>query len=168
MNKVFGKKTDFAPIKEDASRVIISYDYQEVDEVNATWKEIYLYKKQVSQVSLADVKQAVIADIDASTVEKIKSGFVWNEKPIWLSAENQRNFSEAQRLGIVGRKEKLGENEDGTPVYHVFETTEELDGFYRQVESYIHQCLADGRDMKDGIDWAPYEELYPSAESNAE
>ena len=61
MNKVFGKKTDFAPIKEDASRVIICYGYEEVDEENATWVEIYIYKKQISQITLDDVKKAVAA-----------------------------------------------------------------------------------------------------------
>ena len=76
MNKVFGKQTDFAPIREDASRVIISYGYEIVDEENATWIEIYLYKKQISQVSLTDVKEAIIADINARTDEKILTGFV--------------------------------------------------------------------------------------------
>ncbi len=171
MNKVFGKQTDFAPIREDASRVIISYGYEIVDEENATWIEIYLYKKQISQVSLADVKEAIIADINARTDEKILTGFIWNEKPVWLSDENQRNFSEADRKAeknpdILPIVFKIGE-QDGTPVYHTFETYEELDGFYTQAFAYIQQCLVNGWTEKDGIDWEPYEALYPS-QANAE
>lgn len=171
MNKVFGKQTDFAPIREDASRVIISYGYEIVDEENATWIEIYFYKKQISQISLADVKNAIIADINARTDEKILTGFVWNEKPVWLSDENQRNFSEADRKAeknpdILPIVFKIGE-QDGTPVYHTFETYEELDGFYTQAFAYIQQCLVNGWTEKDGIDWEPYEALFPQSESQA-
>ena len=162
MNKVFGKKTDFAPIKEDASRVIICYGYEEVDEENATWVEIYIYKKQISQITLDDVKKAIIADINAKTDEKILTGFVWNGLPVWLSPENQRNFSEADRKAeknpdILPIVFKIGE-QDGQPVYHTFETYEELDGFYTQAFSYIQRCLSEGWQRKDAFDFTPYEE----------
>lgn len=160
MNKVFGKKKSYAPIKEDASRVIISYGMDSVDKNNATWIEIYLAKKQINHLSLDDVKAAIIADINAQTDEKILSGFVWNGTTVWLSAENQRNFSEAQRLGIVPVTFKLGEQEDGTPVYHTFDTTAELDGFYHQAAAYIQQCLQTGWYVKDNIDWTPYEAMF--------
>lgn len=173
MNKVFGKKTDFAPIREDASRVIISYGYEVVDEENATWIEIYLYKKQISQVSLADVKDAIIADINARTDEKILTGFVWNGKPVYLSKENQENYlgaltaaqlTEGESLPI---KFKLGEDEDGKAVYHTFTAVNSLKQFYLEGVAYINQCLNEGWTEKDGIDWEPYEALFPQSESQA-
>ena len=177
MNKVFGKKTDFAPIKEDASRVIISYGYQEVDKENATWYEIYLYKKQVNQVSLADVKAAIIADINKRTDEKILGGFEYTPDgtetsvKVWLSSENQFNFKAAFDLAIQTEGAtlpvtfKLGETEDGTPVYHEFATIMALQAFYSGAVAYINQALAEGWQEKDGIDWTQYETFFPVTEN---
>ena len=111
--------------------------------------------------TMADVKNAVWECINDRTDEKILTGFVWNGKPVWLSAENQRNFSEGQRMAkgdptILPIIYKIGEAEDHTPVYHTFTTFEELDGFYKQVFSYINQCLNDGWAEKDNVDWTEY------------
>ena len=173
MNKIQGKKTEFAPIREDASRVIISYGYQELDTENGTWFEIYLNKKQVSQVSLADVKAAIIADINKRTDEKIISGFVWTPEggdpiPVWLSTENQFNFKSAYDLAVQKNGAtlpvtfKMGEDAEGTPVYHTFETMEDADDFYIKAVAFINQTLAAGWDEKDGMDWTPYEALFPT------
>lgn len=173
MNKVFGKKTDFAPIKEDASRVIISYGYVEVDEENATWLEIYIYKKQVSLVSLSDVKNAIIADINDRTDEKILSGFVWNEKPVWLSSENQFNFKAAYDVAVQTEgqslpvKFKLGETSEGEPVYHTFTSLTAFTDFYTRAIAYINQCLVDGWAEKDAIDFSPYEAMFPAVENQS-
>ena len=193
MNKVFGKKTDFAPIREDASRVIVSYGYQEADEENATWFEVYFYKKKVSQVSLADVKEAIIADINSRTDLKILNDYEWTimhgntDKPkkqrrigetvkVWLSMENQNNFKEAHRLAaidaslVIPVKFKIGEDEEGTPVYETFESFEELNQFYVGAFAFVKQTIDAGWAEKDSIDWAPYEALYPQPEqpSNVE
>lgn len=170
MNKVFGKKTDFAPIKEDASRVIICYGYEEVDEENATWVEIYIYKKQISQITLDDVKKAIIADINAKTDEKILTGFVWNGKPVYLSKENQENYlgaltaaqlTEGASLPI---KFKLGEDAEGKAVYHTFNSVNTLKQFYLEGVAYINQTLNEGWQEKDAINFEPYEAFFAAAE----
>ena len=53
---------------------------------------------------------------------------------------------------------KLGEQADGTPIYHEFETAAELTSFYLQGLQFINATLAEGWTKKDGIDWAPYEQ----------
>jgi hypothetical protein len=166
-----GRQSDFAFLREDASRLVIGYGLKEISEDLCEWNEVYLYKKQKSSISLQDVKDAIIADINARTDEKILSGFVWNGKPVWLSAESQTNFSAAEYtastkngLGLPVTF-KLGE-QNGTPVYHEFTTVEELSGFYLQAQDYIKQCLGEGWQEKDGIDWAPYEALFPSQSKN--
>ena len=167
MNKMSGRQSDFAYVREDASRLVIGYGMKQVSDELYEWYEIYIYKKKKSSLSLQDVKDAIIADINARTDEKILSGFVWNGKPVWLSAESQTNFSAAEYtastkngLGLPVTF-KLGE-QDGTPVYHEFTTVEELSGFYLQAQAYIKQCLGEGWQEKDSIDWAPYEALFPS------
>ena len=167
MNKYSGNVSDFQPVVEDASRVVISYGLKELGDGRAEWFEVVFYKKQ-GKPNLEAVKKAVIADINAQTDEKIISGFVWTPEGgepinVWLSEENQRNFSEAQRIAaampeaILPVTFKLGEQADETPIYHEFTTAEELTSFYLQAVAYINTTLSDGWQEKDGIDWAPYE-----------
>jgi hypothetical protein len=85
---------------------------------------------------------------------------VWNGINVWLSEENQRNFSEAQRLSLVPVKFKLSELSDGTAVYHTFESAEELNNFYTQAATYIQQCLQDGWNEKDKLDFTPFENYF--------
>lgn len=174
MNKVYGLKTEFTYFREDGGRYVICYGMESVDNDYATWYEVYYYKKQHPNISYKDVKDAIIGDINAKTDEKILSGFVWNGINVWLSAENQRNFSEAQRMAekygeaVLPLTFKLGEAEDETPVYHTFETVAELDDFYVKAFSYVNRCLQEGWAEKDSIDWTPYEELFPVPENNVE
>lgn len=176
MNKVFGNIKDYSCVKEDASRIVIGYGFEAVDKNNATWYEVYLYKKQTSQISLEIVKNAIINDINERTDEKIVSGLVWQPKlggepiPVWLSTENQFNFKSAYDLAVQKNGAtlpvtfKMGENEDGTPVYHTFETMEDADDFYLQAVAHINATLAEGWQEKDSIDWTPYEVYFNQKE----
>ena len=163
MNKIYGLISDFAPIKEDASRLVIAYGMiPEADGEHATWKEVDFYKKQ-GKPNLAKIKEAVRADINAATDERILKGFVWNGINVWLSKENQDNFGVAQRVAVSNPEAilpvtfKLGEDENGDPVYHTFESAEELTGFYLQAVAYVNAQLNAGWAEKDAIDWTPYD-----------
>ena len=111
------------------------------------------YKKQLSQVTLADVKKAVIDDINARVKNAIISGFVFNEKPVWLSEENQLNFAQA----VAPVAMKVGEQENGTPVYISFETQADVTEFVNACIAWKMNCLSAGWAEKDAIDWTPYE-----------
>jgi len=182
MNKVSGKKSDFSLIREERSRIVIGYGQKKVTGQNLyEWYEVYLNKTETPQLTLQMVKDAINGDINAQTDEKILSGFVWTPAGleqginVWLSAENQRNFSEAQRMAekygdaVLPLRFKLGEDEEGNPVYHTFETVADLDDFYVKAFSYVNQTLSAGWAEKDAIDWTPYEALFPAQEqTNAE
>lgn len=169
MNRVYGLLTDFAPVRQDESRHIVSYGLTKVDKNHYEWFEVYLYKKQVPNLGFDAVKKAVLGDINARTDEKIVSGFVWTPEGaeaginVWLSEENQHNFSEAQRVAVMTEgaslpvKFKMGEDADGNPVYHTFTSVAELNGFYLAAVAYVQQCLDDGWAEKDAIDWSIYE-----------
>lgn len=164
MNKTSGKRDSYAPIKQDASRIVISYGFKPVEDTDmAEWREVVIYKKQSSALTLADVKEAIIGDINKRTDARILSGLVWKGKPVWLSTENQFNFKAAYDLAVQTQGAtlpvtfKLGEQEDGTPVYHTFETIEDSTDFYTAAVNHIHNAVADGWLEKDGIDWSPYE-----------
>ena len=173
-NKYCGTAADYQPVSEDQSRVVIMYGLKE-DGEKAEWYQLNFYKKQ-GKPSFDQVKDAIIADIDKQTDEKILNGYQFTpdgaEEPIvvWLSKENQTNFSEAHRLQIVPIKFKLNETEDKQAIYHEFENFEELDRFYKGGVQYINQCLNEGWQRKDSMDWTPYAEaLQPVTEEvNAE
>lgn len=163
MNKVFGKLTLYSPVRKYGKRTIISYGFEDVgDGVNATWYEIYFSQKVKTYPTIDEIKESILTDINSQTDEKILKGFVWNNKPVWLSSENQFNFKAAYDLAIQTQgqnlplKFKLGENEDNEPVYHTFSTVEELNEFYLSAIAFIQQCLNEGWKLKDSIDFSVY------------
>ena len=143
-------------MRETYSQTIVSYSMTpEPDGVHATWYEVYFNKKEVQKPSLEQIKDAVISDINARVKSNIISGFVWNSKPVWLSEENQMNFSQ----GVAPVTLKIGENAEKSPIYQDFETAEELKAFSDACTLWKQQCLHAGYGEKDGIDWEPYREL---------
>lgn len=160
MNKVNGKKISFAPIREDGSRITICYGLKKLSGKLYEWLEVYLPKKQMSQLTLADVKEAIIGDIDERVKAQIIGGMKWNGKPVWYSIENQLNFTNATAPVTL----KIGEQEDGTAIYEVFNTAEELTAFCAACNAHKQSALTVGWAEKDGIDWAPYEDYFKTEE----
>lgn len=161
MNKVNGKKTSFAPIREDGTRIAICYGKKEITKELYEWYEVYLPKKQLSQLTLQVVKDAILNDINERVREQIIGGFVWNEKPVWLSEENQLNFGQA----VVPVTLKIGEDSEGKAVFEVFTTQAQLNSFFNVCMAWKQQCLQDGWNEKDNFDWSPYEDYFKGKET---
>ena len=155
--KVNGLKTDFAPMRNEGTRITICYGLKKVNGDLYEWHEIYLPKTQNANLSLDIVKTAILNDINSRVKTAIISGFVWNEKPVWLSEENQLNFSQA----VVPATLKIGEQADGTPIYETFDTKTDLKAFNEACTLWKQQCLSEGYSEKDAIDWSPYEAFFP-------
>ena len=155
--KVNGLKTDFAPMRTEGTQIVICYGLKQVEGELYEWHEIYLPKTQNATLSLDIVKTAILNDINSRVKTAIISGFVWNEKPVWLSEENQLNFSQA----VVPATLKIGEQQDGTPIYETFDTKTTLKAFNDACSLWRQQCLSEGYSEKDAIDWTPYEALFP-------
>ena len=170
MNKIYGLKSEFSFVREETTRYVVSHSLSVCeDKEHAFWYEIVFYKKQVGKPSFKMVKNAILEDINAQTDYKILTGLVWNDKPVWLSTENQFNFSEGERKAKDNPSRlpityKIGQDSDGNPVYHTFTTVEEITGFYDTCFAYINQCLNEGWQRKDSIDWEPYKEHFPEPE----
>ena len=180
MSKMHGPKECFVPVRQDASQVIVSYEYQADGKKNAYWQEVYFWKNRTASPSLEQIKAAVLADIDRQTDEKILKECPWTvlhgsdagkQVTLWLSADNQRNYSEGQRVAMITEgaslpmKFKVGQNEDGTAVYDIFETVEEITRFYIAGVNFINQTLNEGWQRKDSMDWSPYEPAEPETQS---
>lgn len=153
MAKMYGPKECYAPIRENATQVIISYDKVADGKKNAYWHEVYFNKNRNAKPSLDQIKEAVLADINQRVKAKIIGGFVWLGINVWLSTENQMNFVQA----IAPVTLKIGENEEGEAVYQQFDTQEELKAFADACILWRQQCLQEGWQKKDSMDWGPYE-----------
>ena len=153
-NKVCGPATDFTLVKEEGTRVVISYGIK-VEDGNelAIWRELYFPKKQ-GRPSFDAAKSAILNDINERITAQIVGGMTFEGKPVWLSIENQINFTTA----TAPCRLKIGEEEDGTPVYHDFETKAALKAFNDACLAWKNEQLEAGRAEKEGIDWTPYEQ----------
>jgi hypothetical protein len=159
IDKRFGTwrvRTDFQP----------SVDQETGEQSGVTFVETeFPYKP-----TLQEVKAFVLGVIDRQTDGKIQSGLIWHCKatdddiPVWLSKENQLNFKAAYDLAVQKQGAtlpvtfKMGETEEGTPVYHTFGTMEDAEDFYTTAVAYVQQCLVEGWRKKDTFDFTPYEE----------
>lgn len=113
--------------------------------------------------TMAEVKDVILGWMNKKIDEKILSGFVWNEMPVWLSTENQFNYKAAYDLAVQTQGAslpvmfKFGDTEN--PVYHTFTALDDLADFYMLAMAYINEQLAQGWEAKDAIDWSEYEKL---------
>ena len=172
MNKICGKLIDYALVKEDASRIVVSYDLnQEEGSDICTWYEIYFYKKQGTP-NFNKVKDSILSDINSRTDEKILSGFVWKERPVWLSTENQFNFKAAYDIAIQSKGQslpvtfKIGEDSEENPVYYTFTEMNDFTDFYVSAITFVNTTLNEGWAKKDGIDFDEYKEYFLDENNN--
>lgn len=112
------------------------------------WRKNYDHKPTVREI-----KQDISDLINADTSRKILTGMTWKGIHLWLSQENQRNISDAVRAATLPVRLKLGEDEDGNPIYYTFEDSNELTELYKAVWEHIRSSLDDGWREKDSIDY---------------
>ncbi|OKZ27935.1 MAG: hypothetical protein BHV68_23435 [Bacteroidales bacterium 43_8] len=91
----------------------VRWDIEERDGM-ATYEEAEFDRRP----TLEEIKTAVLASYNARIDEAIRSGFRWEETPVWLSAENQFNYKAAFDLAVqtdelfsgkVGQQQRTGD-----------------------------------------------------------
>ena len=169
MLRITHLKSKYVPLSRMASgrwKIHFGFEpYYEVDEEGnksetqlGTWTETLVPFKP----SLEQLKKLILDAINKDVDEKILSGFVWKDMPVWLSTENQFNYKAAYDLAVMSSGQslpvmfKFGTTEN--PVYYHFSTLEDISDFYVSAMTYINTTLAEGWSKKDAIDWSVYEE----------
>ena len=138
---------------------VLLFGVYEDDNGKWQWKRDYYGAKPTRQ----QLKNDIEALVNGLTDEKILSGFVWKDIPVWLSSENQFNFKAAYDLAYQSNgaslpaRYKLGEDKEGNPIYFDFEDLATFQDFYTGAIAYIQKCINDGWEIKDGVD---YDELF--------
>jgi hypothetical protein len=114
----------------------------------------YNYRQRFTmKPSLDEIKEIIKATINEATSARIQSGFVWNDINVWLSTEQQSNFSQIALGGVdYPLTLKLGEAEDGSPLYHTFNSSDEFEGFRKEVTNFILKAVTEGYAEKDALD----------------
>ena len=179
MNKIYGAKNDYAPVKREGSQIIVSYGYNKINNSEYAWYEVHLPADKYPLLKFADVKAAIEGDINADTTARIISGFDYTVKhgaqegtevKVWLSKENQSDFhamhQQADDLTFPLRY-KIGELEDGTPVYEEFADASEMHAICVATTNHVLACQQEGWTTKDAIDWSDYKALFPEDETPA-
>ena len=190
--KTSGLLADFAPIRDEGTRITICYGLTKANGDLYEWYEIYLPKKQNAQLNLQMVKDAINADIDARTDEKILDGYEWTilhgdpqkdkkqrligeTVKVWLSRENQSNYKAKYDLHYQKPEAltfptvyKIAENDQKEAIFEEFQNFEELEQFYLGGIAYIEATVQAGWAEKKAIDWTPYEEYFPKNGNNSQ
>lgn len=106
-----------------------------------------------------EIKTLICGWISDNTREKIISGFRYEDVPVWLSEQNQANYERAYLQATLCKGSlpvtfKFGTDDE--PVYKTFETTAELENFYRAFSDYIQRTQVEGWNARDMVDLELY------------
>ena len=141
------------PIK---SKWRVRWDVQEHDDGTADYMEAELTHKPTDE----EIKDLVRKWYNQQTDAAILSGFSYEGASVWLSQENQYNYKAAYDLAVQTDGKTLPVTfkfgTDESPVYHTFETLDELADFYTKAVKHIQEILENGWNNKDAIDLSKY------------
>ena len=145
MEKIYGtKKRQDCLVRTGRSKWILFYGLGK-DEENSEngWEYRHTFDHKPT---LSEVKELVVSAINTATEEKIINGFVWNGKAVYLSPENQLNFSAIERSEKIPYPLilKINEQEDGTPIYHTFENADDFIAFSQAACAYVIKTVQEG------------------------
>lgn len=127
----------------------------ESDETGYNYRLQYSYRPR-----LENIKRDIIETVNEIVRDRILQGMRFRGLLVWLSAENQRNYTDWYNLAVINSGNlpvtvKLGTDEN--PVELTFNTLEEITEFYEAVAKHIQETVATGWDMKKNIKWEEYE-----------
>lgn len=143
------------PVKD---RWHVRWDVQKGEDGTTSYMEETFTRKP----SMDEIRSMILGWQNARTNAEILSGFVWNDIPVWLSAENQSNFKASYDLAfqtngaILPVRFKLGEDSEGNPFYFTFEEMGTLTDFYTKSVKHVQDTLSYGWKMKDAFNPEDY------------
>lgn len=111
--------------------------------------------------SVSEIRKFIEEAIDKQTASSIESGFAWQNIPVWLSIENQHNYTS----NYVHAKQTGGGNlpitfkfgTDEAPEYVTFESVQDLEAFHGKMLEYVHRMQVIGWEKKRSIDYNNYQ-----------
>lgn len=122
----------------------------------------YNYRHRFDHKPTVDELRSVIeAHVNTLTQERIVGGYQWKGKQVWLSGENQQNYTSDYLAGELPVKVRVydpdatpeGETSGTVATVAFIETPEELADFYHGMVAHVRMCIEDGWSVKDSVDY---------------
>ena len=115
----------------------------------------YNYRHRFDHEPTVDELRSVIeAHVNALTQDRIVGGYEWKGKQVWLSGENQHNYTSDYLAGELPVKVRVYDRDaDAQGTVTMIETPEELADFYHGMVAHVRQCIEDGWSVKDSVDY---------------
>ena len=157
MEKIYG-----SPIRQDGlmkvgrNRWDLFYGFGKDDdnEVGWNWRKTFNH-----QPTLEEGKDTIITQINSNAQKAILEGYEWNGHQVWLSDENQRNYTLAYGLvkdGVLKSMPTIKLGSDTNPLLYTFKDADELISFTLGVQTHIQGCLEAAWKEKEEIDWSMF------------
>ncbi|MBO4870549.1 MAG: hypothetical protein J5565_01030 [Muribaculaceae bacterium] len=159
MNKIFGTNQRHDGIRQTGRRRwTVYYGFGIEDGADYGWD----YRHEFDHLPAIDEVRSVIFDqINADTHDTILQGMTWRGHLVWLSDENQRNYTlwalAAERNGTMPTV-KLGTDEE--PYLYTFADIDEVREFIGAVAAHIDGAINANRRAKAEIDWQVFNPEY--------
>ena len=157
MDKIYG-----ASIRQDGLQKVgrnrwdlfYGFGKDEDNEVGYNWRTSFDH-----QPTIEEVKETITTQISANTQKAIIEGYKWEGHLVWLSSENQANYTRdyiMAKNGDLGTMPTVKLGSDDAPVYYTFEDIEELTEFVMGMQQHIQNCLNASWTERKEIDWSVF------------
>ena len=115
----------------------------------------YNYRHRFDHKPTVDELRSVIeSHVNTLTQERIVGGYRWKGKQVWLSGENQQNYTSDYLAGVLPVKVRVYDPyAEASGTVELLETPEELADFYHGMVQHVRQCIEDGWSVKDYVDY---------------
>lgn len=158
MDKIYGtsiRQDGLQKVGRNRWHLFYGFGKDDDNEMGYNWRTTFDH-----QPTIDEVKSVITAQISSNAQKAIIEGYKWNDTAVWLSDENQRNYTLAYNLANDGNLEKLPTvklGSDEEPVLYNFKDKKELTAFVQGMQQHIQTCLESAWQEKEQIDWSIFE-----------
>lgn len=158
MDKIYGssiRQDGLQKVGRNRWDLFYGFGKDEDNEMGYNWRTSFDHHPTIDEV-----KDIISTQISENAQKRIVEGYMWNGLQVWLSSENQENYTLAYNMAKNGDLKdmptvKLGTDDE--PVLHTFKDTAELISFVKGMQQHIQDILIAYWKERNEIDWSIFE-----------
>ena len=150
MEKIYGASSaQDGVVKVSNKSYILFFGYGEDSMGGYNYRHRFDHKPTVDEL-----RSVIEAHVNTMTQERIVGGYRWKGKQVWLSGENQQNYTSDYLAGELPVKVRMYDpDSDASGTVAFIKTPEELADFYNGMVAHVRMCIEDGWSVKDSVDY---------------
>lgn len=156
MNFVTDNIDKYTPIKKVNGKYIVSWGLTKNNNDTYTWKYYITNRKPTPET----IKEEINTYINENVKKSIINDFTWNGMKVYLSLENQIDYKLLFDITLLQDGTNLPEviklKQGKETVHYSIESVEEFKDFMLSMNRHIRECLKQGRELKESIDYSEY------------